>query len=97
MKALIAISAVALLAGCTTDPASGRVAAQSPAYQRGWSDGCESGVYRRDVTYAGTPQASDRFKRDEEQYRASPDYARGWNDGEKSCSVGRPGERGGSR
>lgn len=91
MKALIAISTAALLTGCGTDAMSGRVAAQSPAYQQGWSDGCESGVYRRDVEYSGTPQASDRFTRDEARFRTDHEYARGWSDGETSCAVGRPG------
>ncbi len=91
MKALIAISAAALLAGCSTETVDKRVAAQSPAYQQGWSDGCESGLYRRDVEYSGTPRASDRFERDSERYRTDQEYARGWNDGEKGCAVGRPG------
>jgi hypothetical protein len=92
MRALVvAISAAALLAGCSTEMGDKRVAAQSPAYQQGWSDGCESGVYRRDVEYSGTPQASDRFTRNEERFRTDHEYARGWNDGETSCAVGRPG------
>jgi len=91
MKALIAIATAALLMGCGTDAVSGRVAAQSPAYQQGWRDGCESGLYRRDVKYSGTPQASDRFTRNEERFRTDHEYARGWNDGEESCAVGRPG------
>jgi len=92
MKALIAISTAALLAGCATDAVTGRVAAQPPAYQQGWRDGCDSGLYRRNIEFSGTPQASDRFTRDEERFRTDHEYARGWNDGEKSCAVGRPGD-----
>lgn len=91
MKALIAISAALLLAGCGTETMDKRVAAQSPAYQQGWSDGCESGLYRRDVEFSGTPQASARFTRDAERFRTDHEYARGWSDGETSCAVGRPG------
>jgi hypothetical protein len=88
---LIAVATAALLGGCGTDAVTGREAARSPAYRDGWDDGCESGLYERNVRFYGRPLASDRFTRDDGRFGTDKDYTDGWNDGAKSCAVGRPG------
>jgi hypothetical protein len=90
VKAMIAFSTAALLAGCATKPIDQREA-QSPGYKGGWDDGCESGLYERNVRFYGRPLASDRFTRDDGRFGTDKDYTDGWNDGAKSCAVGRPG------
>jgi hypothetical protein len=86
MRAVIAISAATLLAGCGM-----KEVARSPGFEQGWKDGCESGVYERNVEFAGTPLAGDRFQRDDKRFETDREYAAGWNEGRVSCSSGRPG------
>jgi hypothetical protein len=94
MKPLIAITATALLAsGCALDAVMPAQKPRSPSYRHGWDDGCESGLYLRNVRFAGRPLAADRYARDEDLFRTDSEYALGWNDGETSCEVGRPGRR----
>jgi hypothetical protein len=85
MRAVIATSAVVLVAAC----GAMSVATQSSAYQQGWEEGCTSGLYERNEFF-GTPLASDRFERDDKRFETDSEYARGWNEGRESCASGRP-------
>ncbi len=71
--AATALAALAL-AACADSGSGARVNLSGfpPAFQQGYSEGCES---------AGTR----RTRRDQGRYRADEDYMQGWNDGYSVC------------
>ena len=75
--------AVLLVAGCATPPQSTvpqpqvtppkvNLSGFSPAFKRGYADGCESA-------------RSLLSRKDERSFRGDADYVAGWNDGHSIC------------
>jgi len=98
MKSLVATCfAAALLVGCETKAVRDLDPAQRTSYNQGFDDGCQSGLYERNVDFYGAPLGVDEFRRDDARFRTDKEYARAWNEGRESCLAGRPGPSGGSR
>ncbi len=66
-----AIAALAL-AGCAESGRQTNLSGFPPAFQQGYTEGCQSASTRR-------------TRRNDGRYRADEDYMQGWNDGYNVC------------
>ncbi len=76
MRLILAVLALALAAGCTSQPTSApqpkvNLSGYPPAFRDGYTDGCASVNAAR--------------KRDEARFKADASYAQGWRDGYDIC------------
>ena len=70
------IGLLALLTACSADLLN---ANSSPAYAKGYQDGCANGS-------STASNANGMFVRDESRYLNDPEYARGWRTGNRMCN-----------
>ena len=76
MRLIQAMLALAVVAGCASQPASApqpkvNLSGYPPAFRDGYADGCASVNAAR--------------KRDEARFRSDANYAQGWRDGYDIC------------
>lgn len=64
--------AVLALAGCAESGRQMNLSGFPPAFQQGYSEGCQSASTRH-------------TRRDDGRYRTDEDYMQGWNDGYSGC------------